>query len=225
MTLIAPPQSAAQAAQADLFGNDAAAPEGFRYQPDLLGPREEEALVRRLAQLPFEPFDFHGYKANRKVVGFGLRYDYTSRQVLPAPPIPDWLTDLRLAAAGFAGRPAEAFVQVLINEYAPDAGIGWHRDKPHFGEVIGVSLLSPCRLRFRRKAGAAWDRQSALLEPRSAYLLSGPSRWVWEHSIPPVSAHRYSITFRSVATPGTMQKSAPTASSSSERGTGSGPSR
>jgi alkylated DNA repair dioxygenase AlkB len=202
--------SAASPLQTDLFGNDAG-PEGFRYQPELIDPREEEALVRRLAQLSFEPFDFHGYKANRKVVGFGLRYDYSTRQVLPAPPIPDWLTDLRVAAATFAGRPAEAFVQVLINEYAPDAGIGWHRDKPHFGEVIGVSLLSPCRLRFRRKAGAAWDRESAVLEPRSAYLFSGAARGVWEHSISPLSEHRYSITFRSVAI--------------ASCGTGSGPSR
>jgi len=184
--------------QTELFANAGAEPRGFRYQPDLIGPREEAALAARLGDLDFKPFDFHGYLANRQVVGFGLRYDYGSRQVLPAPPMPDWLLDLRHAAADFAARPAESFVQVLINEYAPGAGIGWHRDKPQFDEVIAVSLLAPCRLRFRRKQGAGWDRQSALIEPRSAYLLSGPARGVWEHSIPPLEAHRYSITFRSL---------------------------
>ena len=190
---------ASSVTQDDLFGAPRLSPEGFRYRPDLLTAEEEEDLVRRLADLPFEAFDFHGHLANRRVVGFGLRYNYERRAVVEAPPIPDFLEPLKARVAAFAGRPPDAFVQALINEYRPGAGIGWHRDKPHFGEVAGVSLLAPCSFRFRRKAGSGWDRETAVLEPRSAYLLSGPARNVWEHSIPPVDAHRYSITLRTLA--------------------------
>jgi alkylated DNA repair dioxygenase AlkB len=183
----------------DLFGRSNSLPDGFRYQADLVSAGEEESLARELAALPFEPFDFHGYKANRQVVGFGFRYDYGSRQVIDAPPLPSFLDPLRGKIADTFGRKAEAFQQVLINEYRPGAGIGWHRDKPQFDEVVGVSLLAPCMFRFRRRNGDGWDRVSLLVEARSAYLLSGPSRTVWEHSIPPLDRHRYSITFRTLA--------------------------
>jgi alkylated DNA repair dioxygenase AlkB len=189
-----PASSLAQ--QADLFGTPRGALEGFRYQPDLLTTDEEADLARRLGDLAF---DFHGHLANRRVVGFGLRYDYERRQMVEAPPIPDFLIPLQAKVAAFAGRPAEAFAQVLINEYRPGAGIGWHRDKPHFDEVVGVSLLAACDFRFRRKAGSGWDRETASLAPRSAYLLSGPARNVWEHSIAPLDEHRYSITLRTLA--------------------------
>jgi alkylated DNA repair dioxygenase AlkB len=106
---------------------------------------------------------------------------------------------LREKVGALAGRPAKAFVQVLINEYPRGAGIGWHRDKPHFDEVVAVSLMAPCTVRFRRKIGDTWERQSAPIEPRSAYLLTGPSRKVWEHSIPPQDQRRYSITLRTLA--------------------------
>jgi alkylated DNA repair dioxygenase AlkB len=191
--------SASSLAKDDLFGAPRLSPEGFRYQPDLLSADEETDLVRLFGELPFEAFDFYGHLANRRVVGFGLRYNYERREVVEAPPIPGFLEPLKAKVAALAGRPADVFVQALINEYRPGAGIGWHRDKPHFGEVAGVSLLAPCSFRFRRKAGAGWDRETATLEPRSAYFLSGPARNVWEHSIPPVDAHRYSITLRTLA--------------------------
>ncbi|TIW11560.1 MAG: alpha-ketoglutarate-dependent dioxygenase AlkB, partial [Mesorhizobium sp.] len=122
--------------QGDLFGAPgralpASLPEGFSYQPELITRDEEHELVRHIRGLPFKPFDFHGHLANRQVVGFGLRYDYERRQVLEAPPIPDFLLPLRAKVAEFAGVAASEFAQVLINEYRPGAGIGWHRDKPH----------------------------------------------------------------------------------------------
>jgi alkylated DNA repair dioxygenase AlkB len=160
---------------------------------------EEEGLALELAALAFKPFDFHGYQARRQVVGFGFRYDYGSRQVVEAPPLPSFLEPLRQKIAEAFGRPAEAFEQVLINEYRRGAGIGWHRDKAQFDEVVGVSLLAPCTFRFRRNKGDGWDRVSLTVEARSAYLLSGPSRTVWEHSIPTLDRHRYSITFRTLA--------------------------
>jgi alkylated DNA repair dioxygenase AlkB len=175
-------------------------PEGFRYHADLLTVSDEELLKRELAGLPFKPFDFQGYQANRMVFAFGLRYDYGRREVVEAAPLPSFLEPLREKIASSFDRPVEAFRQVLVNEYRAGAGIGWHRDKREFDEVVGVSLIAPCTFRFRRKSGEGWDRISLTVEPRSAYLLSGPSRTVWEHSIPPLAHHRYSITFRTLAT-------------------------
>lgn len=183
--------------QADLFAS-ARVPEGLRYHPDVLSTEEEEALTRELGALPFKPFDFHGYLANRQVVSFGYRYDYGSRAVVEAAPFPSFLASVRAKVAAIFDRPAEAFRQVLINEYRPGAGIGWHRDKAQFDEVVGVSLLAPCSLRFRRKSGETWDRASLTVEPRSAYFLSGPARTIWEHSIPALDRLRYSITLRTL---------------------------
>jgi alkylated DNA repair dioxygenase AlkB len=185
--------------QGELFDPPRRLPEGFRYQTDLLTPEEEAALANELGSLPFKPFDFHGYLANRQVVSFGYRYDYGRRQVVDTSPMPDFLAPLRQKIAVAFGGSAAAFEQVLINEYRPGAGIGWHRDKAEFGEVVGVSLLAPCSLRFRRRSGETWDRASLNVAPRSGYLLSGPSRVDWQHSIPPLERHRYSITFRTLA--------------------------
>jgi alkylated DNA repair dioxygenase AlkB len=185
--------------QTDLFAAPKGLPEGFRYHPDVLSIEEEEALVRELGALPFKPFDFQGFLANRRVVSFGYRYDYNSRAVVESAPFPAFLVSLRRKVAAIFDRPADAFRQVLINEYQPGAGIGWHRDKAQFDEVVGVSLLTRCNLRFRRKAGESWDRVSLTVEPRSAYLLSGPARMIWEHSIPALDRLRYSITLRTLA--------------------------
>lgn len=184
--------------QGDLFRAPDDLPEGFRYQPELITAKEEAELVHQLESLTFQPFDFHGHLANRRVVGFGLRYDYDQRKVIEAPVIPDFLMPLKGKVAAFAQLPADAFVQVLINEYRPGAGIGWHRDKPHFDAVAGVSLLAPCSFRLRRKNGTRWDRETIIVEPRSAYLMTGPARTEWEHSIPPLAEHRYSITLRTL---------------------------
>jgi alkylated DNA repair dioxygenase AlkB len=184
--------------QEDLFGRLEDLPQGFRYQPDLITAEEESELVGELQNLPFQPFDFHGHLANRRVVGYGQRHDYDRRAVVEASPIPDFLMPLREKVAAFAGQPAPAFQQVLINEYRDGAGIGWHRDKPHFEGVAGVSLLAPCSFRLRRKNGAKWDRRTIIVEPRSAYLMTGAARNDWEHSIPPLSKHRYSITLRTL---------------------------
>lgn len=175
-----------------------AMPEGFRYQPELISPGEELELVARISELPLKPFEFHGYFGNRKVKAFGYRYDYSKGRAEPTGEMPDFLIPLRRKVAQFAGRSPEAFVQVLATEYPSGAGIGWHRDKPQFEDVVGVSLLSPAKFRLRKKAGARWERKSRMVEPRSAYLLSGAVRHEWEHSIPEQAVPRYSITFRTL---------------------------
>ena len=186
--------------QMALFGANPTLPEGFRYQPDLLSPDAERVLLEGMRQLPFREFQFQGFVGKRRVVSYGWRYDFNQQALQQAEDIPEFLLPLRNAAGGFAGILPENLRQVLLTEYDAGASIGWHRDKKMFGDVVGVSLLSACRLRFRRKAGATWERASLTAEPRSVYLLRGPARTEWEHSIPAVDALRYSITFRTLRT-------------------------
>lgn len=174
-------------------------PEGFAYADDTIAPAAERELLDRFASLPFREFEFHGFLGKRRVVSFGWRYDFNQGGLQRTEDIPAFLLPVRERAAAFARLPAEAFQQALITEYRPGASIGWHRDRPVFGEVIGVSLAASCTLRLRRKAGAGWARASIEIAPRSAYLLAGPARREWEHSIPAVEALRYSITFRKFA--------------------------
>ncbi len=115
--------------------------------------------------------------------------------------MPAFLSNIRARAARFAGLPGADLQQVLVTEYRPGAAIGWHKDRSVFGEVVGISLLSACLFRLRRKAGAGWERASLRLEPRSAYLLRGCARTHWEHSIPAVAELRYSLTFRNLKQP------------------------
>jgi alkylated DNA repair dioxygenase AlkB len=187
-------------AQSDLF-QAGGAPAGFRYGADIVTPREERALIQSAAALPLAAFRFQGFLARRRVAYFGWRYDFDRASFEPAEPIPDFLLDLRSRAAHFAGLTPEALPHALVTEYTPGTEIGWHRDRPVFEDVIGVSLGAACTFRFRRKAGAKWERYSLEAEPRSVYLMRGPSRWDWEHSIPAVTALRYSVTFRSLRTP------------------------
>jgi alkylated DNA repair dioxygenase AlkB len=185
-----------------------ALPAGFRYEAEFLGATEEAELVSIIQRLEFRPFEFHGYAGNRRVVSFGYRYDYSRRVVLNAEEIPSWVGDLRRKVGVFAGRAPEDFKQVGINEYSEGAGIGWHRDKPEFGDVVGVSLVSNATLRLRREIDGKWLRASQILEPRSVYLLRGEVREIWEHSIPPATALRYAVMFRTVADPEVVKTSA-----------------
>lgn len=184
--------------QLALFDTPPDWPEGFRYADDIVTPDMERQLRARIEQLPFREFEFHGYVGKRRTVSFGWRYDFAERRLHEADDIPEFLLDVRERAARFAGLAAHHLQQALVTEYGPGAAIGWHRDKAVFGEVVGVSLLAPCTFRLRRSHGPAWQRVNLTARPRSAYLLSGAARTEWEHSIPPVGALRYSITFRNL---------------------------
>ena len=185
-----------------------ATPEGLRYEPELIKRGEEEELLARVRELPFKEFEFHGYLGKRRVVSFGWHYEFSGAgRLRKADDIPDFLLQLRTTAGRFASLSPEDLQHVLVIEYGPGAGIGWHRDRPVFGEVVGVSLLAPCVLRFRlkqtedkRKRGlkTKWQRFNLSAAPRSAYYLTGPARSQWEHSILRVDELRYSITFRSM---------------------------
>jgi alkylated DNA repair protein (DNA oxidative demethylase) len=173
-------------------------PEGLAYAPDFLTEAEEAALAGRLDLLDFKPFEFHGFLGKRQTVSFGWSYRFDGSGLGAADPIPDWLKPVRARAAAFAGLAPDALEHALLVKYEEGAGLGWHRDRPVFGDVIGISLLSPAPLRFRRKQGVKWQRFTLPAEPRSIYALRGPSRSEWEHSLTPVETLRYSITFRTL---------------------------
>jgi alkylated DNA repair dioxygenase AlkB len=185
--------------QPDLFAAPAREPQGLDYAPDFLSAAEEAELAGRMDELPFRPFEFQGFLGKRQTVSFGWSYRFDGSGLAPAAPIPGWLLPVRARAAAFAGLAPEALEHALLILYDVGAGLGWHRDRPVFGDVLGISLLAPAPLRFRRKAGPRWDRVTLTTEPRSIYLLRGPARSEWEHSIPPVAAKRYSITLRTMA--------------------------
>lgn len=177
-------------------------PEGLAYRPDFLTGEEEQGLVAQMAGLPFEPFAFQGFLGKRETVSFGWSYRFDGSGLAEAEAMPGWLRPVRDRAAAFAGLDRHALEHALIIKYGEGAGLGWHRDRPVFGDVIGISLLSPAPLRFRRKEGDKWARFTLSAAPRSIYLLRGPARSAWEHSIPPVETLRYSITLRSLKADG-----------------------
>jgi len=174
-------------------------PAGFDYRTDIIDRAEEAALVAEFASLDFAPYEFRGVQARRRVVSFGYHNDYRTRRLAPSPDMPAFLLSLRDKVARFANCEAEDFEQALVSEYTPGTPIGWHLDRAHYNNIVGVSLLSPATLRLRRREGSRWQRSSQTLEPRSAYILSGAVRTEWQHSIPAVADLRYSVTFRTMA--------------------------
>ena len=175
---------------------------GLSYCEDVIGSAEEQSLIDHLAAADLSPFRFHGWLGNRKTQSFGWRYDFDDASFSPAEPIPEWLTPVRDTAARFAGVESDDFVHVLLARYDPDAGIGWHRDRDVFEQVVGISLATAATLRFRRRKPGGFDRVSLDAAPRSAYLLSGEVRWDWEHRITPGDKLRFSITFRTLSDKG-----------------------
>jgi alkylated DNA repair dioxygenase AlkB len=193
-------------------------PEGFLYREEFLSSEEEAQLLGIFRGLEFAAYDYHGYQAKRRIVRYGVNYDINTRQerenVLP---IPEFLVDIRRRAAEFAGVAADELVQAMVSEYSVGTPIGWHRDAPQFGIIIGISLGSACRMRLKpympkshamdqhpfswpdARGGARATKVISLpLEPRSIYVMRGAARSEWQHSIPAVEQLRYSITFRSL---------------------------
>jgi alkylated DNA repair dioxygenase AlkB len=172
--------------------------EGLRFQEELITAAEESALLDCIRSLEFHEMRMRGVAARRRVIHYGVNYSFETFKATPGPPIPEFLFPLRERAAAFAGVGPSHLAEALITEYSPGAAIGWHRDAHPFDVVVGISLLSACRFRFRRGKVRAWETVDLPLPPRSAYVLTGPARTEWEHSIPPVKELRYSVTFRTL---------------------------
>ena len=184
-------------------------PEGFLYHADFISTEEEQELADAIAHVEFDTFEMRGVVARRRVKFYGQSYDEA-----PAIPIADFLQPLRMKSAQWAGIQPSDFVMALINEYTPGAAIGWHRDAPQYGIIAGTSLLSSCRMKLRpyvspsqaRGGGPRKTTHEIELEPRSTYLISGPARSAYEHSIPATASLRYSITFRTQSPKAKSQK-------------------
>ena len=185
------------AAQPDLFGEACLA--GLSQADAFVTPGEEQMLIAASDAAELSPFRFHGWLGKRLTASYGWRYDFDDASFTPAEAIPDWLLPLRAKAARFASLEPGELVQALLIRYDPGAGIGWHRDRPVFEHVLGISLGAPATMRFRRRKPGGFDRASVLLPPLSIYHLSGEARHEWEHSIAAMEVRRWSITFRSLS--------------------------
>jgi alkylated DNA repair dioxygenase AlkB len=192
------------AAERDLFGGLGGLA-GLSQADAIVTPDEERMLIASIDAAALSPFRFHQWQGKRLTAYFGWSYDFDAASLTPADPIPDWLLPLRAKAAQFAGLQAEEFTQALLIRYDPGAGIGWHRDRPVFEHVVGISLGAPATMRFRRRRPGGFDRAKASLMPRSIYHLTGEARHKWEHSIAAMEETRWSITFRSLSPKGRMQ--------------------
>lgn len=182
---------------ADLFG--APLIPGLATREEFVSPEEEQQLIARIREVELAPFQFRGFEGKRLTNSFGWRYDFQDGSFRETGPIPDWLLPLRDRAADFAGLPPADLIHALLIRYDPGAGIGWHKDRPVFEQVVGISLASSTTMTFRRREAGRFRRIKLRLAPRSAYLLSGEVRGEWEHGIAAHDALRFSITFRSVS--------------------------
>lgn len=182
--------------QADLFG--APLLPGLTYEDALIDADEEARLISQIEAADLTPFQFQQWEGKRLTRSFGWTYDFQTGRFAPGEPMPDWLLPLRTRAAAFADIEAGSLEQALVIEYGIGAGIGWHKDRPVFEHVIGVSLGAPATMRFRRRREGGFDRASAELAPRSIYHMHGEVRDDWEHSIAPMDEARWSVTFRSL---------------------------
>jgi alkylated DNA repair dioxygenase AlkB len=173
-------------------------PHGLVFEPDFLSVQEEHDLLALLQTLPFYEFKLHGVAAKRRVLHFGLRYALEIRVLSAAPEIPSQFEAIRRRAADIADIAPDDFSQILVNEYRPGAGIGWHHDSPAFGIVAGISLGATCTMRFQQGCGEQRKTSSLELPSRSIYLLTGDARNLWQHRIAPTRELRYSITMRTL---------------------------
>ena len=191
------------AAQPDLFSEPRLT--GLSQAGAVVTSAEERALIASVDAAELSPFRFHGWLGKRLTISYGWRYDFDDASFSPSEAIPDWLLPLRERAARFACFQPDQLVQALLIRYDPGAGIGWHRDRPVFEHVLGISLGAPATMRFRRRKPGGFDRASVLLAPRSIYHLTGEARHEWEHSIAAMEVTRWSITFRSLSEKGRIQ--------------------
>ncbi|VWX53155.1 alpha-ketoglutarate-dependent dioxygenase AlkB [Novosphingobium sp. 9U] len=185
---------------ADLFGLfDLPLVPGLSSAVDLINADEESELIARIDAEALAPFRFQGWEGKRLTHSFGWSYDFEDGRFAQAAPIPDWLLPLRERAGKFARLAPDTLVQALLIRYDPGAGIGWHKDRPVFEHVVGVSLGAEASMRLRRRKPGGFQRVALPLPPRSIYHLSGEVRHGWEHSIVPMEQPRWSVTFRSLA--------------------------
>ena len=123
-------------------------PEGFRYQPDFISAEQEQQLLDQIRELPFQAFQFRGFEGKRRTVSYGWRYDFNQQKLQKADAVADFLLPVREMAGRFAGLEPEALEQVTVIEYSPGSAIGWHKDRPMFGDEWEHSIPPVDTLRY-----------------------------------------------------------------------------
>ena len=173
---------------------------GMAFADEFVSAAEEADLIAHIDGVDLSPFKFQQWTGKRLTRSFGWSYDFENGRFAPTEPLPNWLKPVKARAARLAGVDPDDLVQALLIRYDLGAGIGWHKDRPVFEHVVGISLGADATLRLRRRSVAGFDRVKVDLAPRSIYHLSGEVRYHWEHSIAPIDIPRWSITFRSLST-------------------------
>ena len=195
--MTSPQRRAGPSRQHDLFAQPRLP--GLYLFENSVSPADEQALTAAIDAVELSPFRFQGWLGKRLTAAYGWSYDFDTGRFAPAGAIPDWLLPLRQTAARLTGLPVDDLVQALLIRYDPGAGIGWHRDRPVFGHIVGVSLGAGTTMLFRRRQPDGFDRVAVDLPPRSIYHITGEARHAWEHSIAPMGEARWSVTFRTLA--------------------------
>jgi alkylated DNA repair dioxygenase AlkB len=184
-----------------LFPLTPAFPPGFEYVTDFLERTEEDSLLKEIAGIELHTFNFHGYEAKRRVASFGFDYSFDKRSIAEGKEIPTAFRELIEKVSGQTGIHSGEFKELLVTEYPQGSVINWHRDAFPFDIIVGISLASDCTFRLRPHSKESRTRTSVISFPvkrRSLYVIQGPSRTDWEHSISPVPAVRYSVTLRTL---------------------------
>ena len=187
-----------------LFEASAKVPDGFVYREDFISESGEHELIGEIQKLQLTPFKYYQFTGKRRTLSFGWEYEFGKSDIRTAPDIPAFLLPVRTRAGKLFNIDPNSLIQASIIEYSTGSPIGWHRDIPHFGVVVGISLGAACRMRFRKYSRGRTKKinrdeiLSIELQPRSIYLMSGASREMWQHSIPPVKELRYAIMMRTL---------------------------
>lgn len=194
--------------QYKLFETEARLENGLRYRPDFISREEEEALLVFIGALDLVHAtggEKGEYEAKRRHASFGWSYDFKRKELIPGPPLPPFLGRFARRVEKWLDLPRGRVVEALVNEYTEGTGLGWHRDNEPFEHIVGISLAGWVKMRFRplrprteRSLTTVKEVVGIELEPRSVYLMSGPVRWDWQHSVAPARTLRYSITFRTL---------------------------
>ena len=185
-----------------LFAIEPAYPEGFSYIPDFIDSDEERTLMMEISKTELHHFNFHGFKANRKVASFGYDYSFDNEHLTKGKHWPvafDFL--IQKVTALLVAHDLAPFAELLVTEYPPGSVINWHRDAPPFDLIAGISLVADCTFQLRPQDKQKQGRSSVIsfaAQLLSLYIIAGHARTDWQHSIAPVKETRFSVTLRTL---------------------------
>ena len=172
---------------------------GLFYIKNYLTEAETELIMHKInSEINFEPITASAN--SRTVAHFGYYYAYDRSGLKPADPIPDYLrklTDLNRINNLCGHIIDNPFDQLIINEYKPNQQISPHTDHiKQFGPIIAcITVGKSVPIEFE----LGTIKKTIRVESRSMYIMTGPSRYQWRHSLKNKGPGiRYSLTYRTV---------------------------